>query len=53
MANTHQCCLTWTTPETHGIIRRNLHRAPLYSGKIHGVGPPYAVFLVEDHICHK
>lgn len=26
--NTYACYLTWTTPETHDIIRRNLHRAP-------------------------
>lgn len=47
--NTHQCYLTWTTPETHEIIRRNLHRAPLYSGKIHGVGPRYCP-SIEDKI---
>ena len=41
LQNTSQCYLTWTTPETHEIIRQNLHRAPLYSGKIHGVGPRY------------
>lgn len=47
--NTCQCYLTWTTPETHEIIRRNLHRAPLYSGKIHGVGPRYCP-SIEDKI---
>ncbi|MBP3636305.1 MAG: tRNA uridine-5-carboxymethylaminomethyl(34) synthesis enzyme MnmG [Clostridia bacterium] len=47
--NTHQCYLTWTTPETHEIIRRNLHRAPLYSGQIHGVGPRYCP-SIEDKI---
>ena len=47
--NTYQCYLTWTTPETHEIIRRNLHRAPLYSGKIHGVGPRYCP-SIEDKI---
>ncbi len=47
--NTHQCYLTWTTPETHEIIRRNLHRAPLYSGRIHGVGPRYCP-SIEDKI---
>ena len=41
LENTFSCYLTWTTPETHDIIRRNLHRAPLYSGKIHGIGPRY------------
>ncbi len=49
LQNTHQCYLTWTSPETHDIIRRNLHRAPLYSGKIHGVGPRYCP-SIEDKI---
>ncbi|MBQ2930413.1 MAG: tRNA uridine-5-carboxymethylaminomethyl(34) synthesis enzyme MnmG, partial [Clostridia bacterium] len=49
LINTHQCYLTWTTPETHEIIRANLHRAPLYSGKIHGVGPRYCP-SIEDKI---
>ncbi len=49
LCNTHQCYLTWTTPETHDIIRANLHRAPLYSGKIHGVGPRYCP-SIEDKI---
>ena len=49
LVNTHQCYLTWTTPETHEIIRHNLHRAPLYSGKIHGVGPRYCP-SIEDKI---
>ena len=49
LRNTHQCYLTWTTPETHEIIRWNLHRAPLYSGKIHGVGPRYCP-SIEDKI---
>lgn len=35
------CWLTYTTPETHRIIRENLHRAPLYSGVIEGRGPRY------------
>lgn len=49
LVNTHQCYLTWTTTETHDIIRANLHRAPLYSGKIHGVGPRYCP-SIEDKI---
>ena len=49
LVNTHRCYLTWTTPETHQIIRDNLHRAPLYSGKIHGVGPRYCP-SIEDKI---
>ena len=35
------CWLTWTNGETHKIIRENLHRAPLFSGAIDGVGPRY------------
>ena len=49
MHNTHQCYLTWTNEETHRIIRENLHRAPLYSGKINGVGPRYCP-SIEDKI---
>lgn len=49
LRNTAQCYLTWTTEETHRIIRDNLHRAPLYSGKIHGVGPRYCP-SIEDKI---
>jgi len=47
--NTHQCYLTWTSEETHEVIRRNIHRAPLYSGSIHGVGPRYCP-SIEDKI---
>ena len=35
------CWLTWTTEETHRIVRENLDRAPMYSGLIEGVGPRY------------
>ncbi len=35
------CWLTYTTEETHRIIRENLHRAPLYAGVFHGRGPRY------------
>ena len=35
------CHLTYTTAETHEIIRANLDRSPLYGGKIEGVGPRY------------
>ena len=47
--NTYSCYLTWTTPETHRIILDNLHRAPLYSGKIHGIGPRYCP-SIEDKV---
>ncbi len=39
--NRARCWLTWTTPETHAIIRANLDRSPIYSGVIEGVGPRY------------
>ena len=35
------CWLTYTSVETHRIIRENLHRAPLYTGTIEGTGPRY------------
>ncbi len=35
------CWLTYTSEETHKVIKENLHRSPLYSGKIEGVGPRY------------
>ena len=35
------CYLTYTNEHTHEIIRQNLHRSPLYSGVIEGVGPRY------------
>jgi len=35
------CYLTYTNEETHKVIRENLHRSPLYSGVIEGVGPRY------------
>ena len=35
------CYLTYTNEKTHEIIRNNLHRSPLYAGKIEGTGPRY------------
>lgn len=43
------CWLTWTTPETHELIRENLHRAPMYSGQIQGRGPRYCP-SIEDKV---
>lgn len=43
------CWMTHTNPVTHEIIRRNLHRAPMYSGLIEGRGPRYCP-SVEDKI---
>lgn len=35
------CWLTYTNEKTHEIIRNNLHRAPMYTGVVEGVGPRY------------
>lgn len=43
------CYQVHTTPEFHAIIRENLHRAPLFSGIIEGVGPRYCP-SIEDKI---
>jgi len=43
------CWITHTTETTHEIIRRNLHRSPLYAGRIKGVGPRYCP-SIEDKI---
>lgn len=43
------CYLTYTTSETHEIIRKNLHRSPLYSGQIVGTGPRYCP-SIEDKV---
>ncbi|MFV3127329.1 tRNA uridine-5-carboxymethylaminomethyl(34) synthesis enzyme MnmG [Niveispirillum sp. KHB5.9] len=43
------CAITYTTPEVHRIIRENIHRAPMYSGQIEGVGPRYCP-SVEDKV---
>ena len=39
--NRAACWLTYTTEETHRIIRENLDKSPLYSGAIQGIGPRY------------
>jgi tRNA uridine 5-carboxymethylaminomethyl modification enzyme len=43
------CWITATTPQTHEIIRRNLHRSPLFSGRIEGTGPRYCP-SIEDKV---
>lgn len=43
------CYLTYTTGETHEVIRKNLDRSPLYGGKIEGVGPRYCP-SIEDKV---
>jgi len=43
------CYIAHTTPETHRIIRENVHRSPMYSGQISGTGPRYCP-SIEDKI---
>lgn len=43
------CYITYTTPQTHKIIKENLHRTALYGGAITGVGPRYCP-SIEDKI---
>jgi len=43
------CHITYTTEATKAVIRDNLHRSPLYSGKIRGVGPRYCP-SIEDKV---
>ena len=43
------CYLTYTNQKTHEIIRKNLHRSPLYAGKIEGTGPRYCP-SIEDKV---
>lgn len=47
--NTEACYVTYTNEETKQIILDNLHRSPLYGGKINGVGPRYCP-SIEDKI---
>jgi tRNA uridine 5-carboxymethylaminomethyl modification enzyme len=53
------CWITETTRQTHDIIRKNLHRSPLYSGRINGTGPRYCpsiedkVVKFEDRPAHQ
>ena len=43
------CHMVYTNSQTHRIIRENINRSPLYSGKIHGVGPRYCP-SIEDKV---
>jgi tRNA uridine 5-carboxymethylaminomethyl modification enzyme len=43
------CWITYTNAETHRLIRENIHRSPLYSGKISGTGPRYCP-SIEDKV---
>jgi tRNA uridine 5-carboxymethylaminomethyl modification enzyme len=44
-----ECRITATTPETHGVIRDNLHRSAMYGGAISGRGPRYCP-SIEDKV---
>lgn len=43
------CHITYTNPETHQVIRDNLHRSAMYGGRIEGVGPRYCP-SIEDKV---
>ena len=43
------CYLTYTTEETHNIIKENIGRSPIYNGSIKGVGPRYCP-SIEDKV---
>lgn len=43
------CFITYTTQETKDIIQANIHRSPMYSGQIKGVGPRYCP-SIEDKV---
>ncbi len=43
------CYVAYTNEETHRVIRENIHRSPMYSGRIEGVGPRYCP-SIEDKI---
>lgn len=43
------CYITYTNEKTHDVIRKNLHRSPMYSGVIEGIGPRYCP-SIEDKI---
>lgn len=44
-----QCHIAYTTAETHRILRENIRRSPLYSGRIEGIGPRYCP-SIEDKV---
>ncbi|MBQ5747062.1 MAG: tRNA uridine-5-carboxymethylaminomethyl(34) synthesis enzyme MnmG, partial [Clostridia bacterium] len=45
----YNCYTVYTNEDTHNIIKENLHRSPLYSGNIRGVGPRYCP-SIEDKV---
>ncbi len=49
LKNTVSCYISYTNANTHKVILDNLHRSPLYSGRIEGIGPRYCP-SIEDKI---
>lgn len=49
LKNKVSCYVAYTNSNTHEIIKNNLHRSPLYAGRIEGVGPRYCP-SIEDKI---
>ena len=49
LSNQVSCHVAYTNEHTHQVIRDNLHRSPLYGGKIEGVGPRYCP-SIEDKV---
>lgn len=43
------CHIAYTNEQTHQVIRQNIHRSPLYGGKIEGIGPRYCP-SIEDKV---
>lgn len=49
MKNIVSCYIAYTNEETHKVIRDNIGRSPIYSGRIHAIGPRYCP-SIEDKI---
>lgn len=49
LQNKMVCHIAYTNEQTHQVIRDNIHRSPLYSGKIEGIGPRYCP-SIEDKV---
>lgn len=49
LENKVSCYVAYTNDETHRVIRENIHLSPIYSGRIHAVGPRYCP-SIEDKI---
>jgi tRNA uridine 5-carboxymethylaminomethyl modification enzyme len=49
LRNDFPCFIAWTNEKTHEVIRKNLHRSPLFAGVIEGIGPRYCP-SIEDKV---